>query len=168
MNDDIFDMLSLFVESISKAKKREYCCNSKEKESCKRDCMWNYFDAYEEEKTYNARDFVAAIFNIGERKYETHALEALDVDPILLLARKKITQELSFPYAIVRKQEYRIAIAVPEYVENAPEKIANILGIIPEVFIEVSGPQSTVLIIDCEKEWLRSKYLGIGREEWLL
>lgn len=165
MSDDILDMLSLFVESIAKAKREEYCWNSKKENCC--NCRFNDFNI-PKERPYDSKKFIAAIFNIGERKYEIHAQDALDVDPILLSAREKIAQELSFPYAIVRKQEHRIAIAVPEYIENAPEKIANVLGIIPEAFIEVSGPQSTVLIIDCEKEWLRSKYLGIGREEWLL
>lgn len=161
MNDDILDMLSLFLESISKERRKEYCWNSK-KENC---CKCN-FDI-PEEKPFDSKKFIAAIFDIGERRY-IFSPEGLDIDPILLSARKKIAQELSFPYAVVRKQEYRIAIAIPEYIEDAPEKIANILGIVPEVFIEVSGPQSTVLVIDCEKEWLRSKYLGIGREEWLL
>ena len=165
MNDDILDMLSLFLESLADTKRKDYCWNSKKENCC--NCRFNNFDI-PEKKPYDSKKFIAAIFNIGERKYEIHALEALDVDPILLSAREKIAQELSFSYAIVRKQEHRIAIAVPEYIEDAPEKIANILGIIPEVFIEVSGPQSTVLIIDCEKEWLRSKYLGIGEEEWLL
>ena len=164
MNDDILDMLSLFVESISKAKREEYCWNSKKENCC--NCRFNNFDIPKEE-TYDSKEFIAAIFDIGGRKY-IHSLEGLDVDPILLSVREKIFEELSIPYVIVRKQESRIAIAVPEYIKDAPEKIANILGIIPEAFIEVSGPQSTVLIIDCEKEWLRSKYLGIGEEEWLL
>ena len=121
------------------------------------------------EKSYHPNDFIHLIFDIGSGFYSSYSLDGLDSStPILDSVRKRLLEDISCHYVIVREQKGRIAIAVPIYIKDIVNKVAKSLGVIPEIFIEVSGPQSTVLIIDCEKEWLRSKYLGIGEEEWLL
>lgn len=119
------------------------------------------------EKSYYPNDFIRLIFDIGSRPY-SYSLNGLDSTFILDSVKKRLLEDINCHYFIVREQKGRIAIAVPIYIKDIVNKAAKSLGVIPEMFIEVSGPQSTVLIIDCEKEWLRSKYLGIGEEEWLL
>ena len=118
---------------------------------------------------YRKRIFLSQIFNLGKLMYRNGILDEDELDIVFLAVSRHLKKSIpDAHYFAVRRQEYKIAIATPIYIPNAPEVIGEALGIIPDIFIEVSGPQSTVLIIDCEKEWLRKEFLKIGEDEWLL
>lgn len=144
----------------------ECCCYDLEDEYD--DCLFGLSDPkFNLVERYNKKRFITLIHDIGGKKYESFP-DMLNPEPIFESVQDRLLKTFDSPYFIVREQDNCIAIAAPIFIKDAKNKIAQALNIIPECFIEVSGPQSTVLIIDCEKEWLRSKYLGIGEEEWLL
>lgn len=119
-------------------------------------------------KSYSRRDFIDYIMDYGKSKYQPVPMSEDYVDNLYKIISEHLINELDLDYVIVREQDNCIAIATPEYVRDAKKEFAKALRIIPESFIEVSGPMSTVLIIDCEKQYLRRAYLGIGADEWLL
>lgn len=121
-------------------------------------------------RTYSKRDFIEAIFSIGESMYKPSSgfYDEEYLDSLFESVSEKLSEALNVPYFAVRKQKHQIAIAAPIYIPDATTEIGKALGIIPDMFIEISGPMSTVLVIDCEKEWLRKEYLKIGEDEWLL
>lgn len=132
-------------------------------------------NSLEEEETvddysYDKRDFISYIMNLGKAMFHpTPELNEEYSDEILDSVSAYLGHNFAdVPYFAVRVQDYCIAIASPQYIPDAKVKIAKFLHIIPEVFTEVSGPMSTVLVIDCEKQYLRKAYLGIGEDEWLL
>lgn len=120
-------------------------------------------------REYNKREFIKSIFEIGEQMFNRNIYIDVDVlDSLFESTSDRLLESFDAPYFAVRRQKNQIAIAAPVYIPNAPVEIGKALGIIPDVFIEVSGPMATVLVIDCEKEWLRKQYLKIGEDEWLL
>lgn len=146
----------------------ECCCYDFEDEYD--DCLFRFSNPKNNfVERYDKKRFITLIHDIGRRGYQSSSPETmLNPEPIFESVQDRLHKFYDSPYFIVREQDNCIAIAAPIFLKDAKNKIAQTLSIIPECFIEVSGPQSMVLIIDCEKEWLRSKYLGIGEEEWLL
>ena len=128
----------------------------------------------EEEETvynYDKREFISYIMNVGKAMFHPTPVELREEysDEVLNSVSEYLGNNFAdVPYFAVRVQDCCIAIASPQYIPDAKVKIAKFLHIIPEVFTEVSGPMSTVLVIDCEKQYLRKAYLGIGEDEWLL
>ena len=116
---------------------------------------------------YNRKDFIGYIMAYGKCMYHKD-VEYKDPDDIFIAVSDLLVDKLNLDYVAVRQQDHCIALATPQYVVDAKNEFAKALRIIPEVFTEVSGPMSTVLIIDCEKQYLRKAYLGIGEDEWLL
>jgi len=115
---------------------------------------------------YTARLFIDYIMSLGDYRA---VLETLWTEEDMKQAvRDKLNDIIPNSYFIVRPEGKQIALAAPMYIPNAKVTAAKALGIVPEVFTEVSGPGSTVLIIDCEKEFLKKKYFEIGDNEWLL
>lgn len=118
--------------------------------------------------SYDRREFIAYIMNYGKSKYQPVDMSITYSDELYKSISDYLIEELNLDYVIVREEDGCIAIATPQYIRNAKEEFAKILKIIPEVFTQVSSPMSTVLIIDCEKQYLRKAFLGIGADEWLL
>lgn len=114
---------------------------------------------------YDKKEFISFIMNYGKSRYIP---VNLDDETIYDSVSDRLMQELNLEYVSIRLDDYCIAIATPKYIRDAKTEFAKALKIIPEVFTEISGPMSTVLIIDCEKQYLRKVYLGIGESEWLL
>lgn len=59
-----------------------------------------------------------------------------------------------------------IAIAFNDYIDNAKDVIGYRLGLSPKCFIEVSGPWSTVLLIDCQKIFASTQYYNLEDKTW--
>lgn len=120
--------------------------------------------------SYDKREFISYIMSLGKAMFHpTSELYEEYSDKILDSVSAHLGNNFAdVPYFAVRVQDCCIGIASPQYIPNAKVNVAKILHIIPEVFTEVSGPMSTVLVIDCEKQYLRKAYLGIGEDEWLL
>lgn len=119
-------------------------------------------------ETYDRNAFVSFIMEYGRSMYHKEAILP-DPDRVCALVSNLLESKIAGPsYVSTRTQDFCIAIAIPIYIENAPVTIARELRIVPEVFTEVSGPEATVLIIDCEKQYLRKAYLGIEEEEWYI
>lgn len=118
-------------------------------------------------ETYNRNAFVSFIMAYGRAMYHKETTLP-DPDRVCALVSRFLESKIEGTYVSTKAQNFCIAIAVSEYIENAPVTIAKELRIVPEVFTEVSGPTSTVLIIDCEKQYLRKAYLGIEEEEWYI
>lgn len=162
-----------FLDSLEEELSEDYCeceeeCNCYDFEDEYDDCLFGFSDPkINPVERYNEKRFITLIHILGRKRYQSFS-EMLDPEPIFESVQARLLNIYDSPYFIVKEQDNCIAIAAPIFIKDAKNKIAQTLNIIPECFIEVSGPQSTVLIIDCEKEWLRSKYLGIGEEEWLL
>lgn len=111
------------------------------------------------EPHYGPKEFIADIMQIGKTMYVTNEFETV---------KEYIYKKLeTIGYSIVQREGRIIVIAFPQYIPNAPEKISRKLGVIADIFIEVSGPESTVLILDCEKQWLRKKCYHLREQAWL-
>lgn len=117
---------------------------------------------------YDKIDFINFVMDYGGLKYKNGFVSYNIDNDILRETASFLEEKISAPYFSVKIEDGCMVIATPTYIRNAPIVVAKTLGIIPEVFTEVSGPSSTVLILDCEKQWLRMRYLGLGVNEWLL
>lgn len=113
--------------------------------------------------------FISFIMEYGRSMYDGNISDlAVDSDSLFENISDILCEELDLDYVAIRTQDHCIALATPRYIKDAKVEFAKALRIIPDVFTEVSGPMSTVLIIDCEKQFLRKAYLGLGEDEWLL
>lgn len=121
---------------------------------------------FEYRPEYDREEFISTIMEIGASFYNKSDITEDEINDVLHTVSLHLN-EIYHSQCIVRLQDYRIAIAIPQFITNAPKAIGNELRVVEDIFCEVSGPGSTVLIIDCEKEYLRETYLGIGEDEWL-
>lgn len=61
----------------------------------------------------------------------------------------------------------QIAIAIDEYIEDSKEVVGKLLNLNTRMLVEVSGPFSTVLVIDCEKVFVTKEFYDMDELEWL-
>lgn len=130
------------------------------------DSYWtDQYEVHKPKVIYTEKIFVPYILGRGDYRPFISIWTSEDMKEAV---RDKLNDIIPNSYFIVREEGKQIALAAPMYIPNAKITVAKALGIVPETFIEVSGPGSTVLIIDCEKEFLKKEYFNIGENEWLL
>ena len=117
--------------------------------------------------SYNPKILVELIQDIG------HECEDEDIPECVSLIQdlsehafderwKDMPDDLLIEYGI---EDQVIAIAFNQYIKDAKEFIGEILGINSKLFIEVSGPVSTVLLIDARRWYLEGVRIT-GEVKW--
>lgn len=120
-------------------------------------------------RTYYNKDFLDLILGLGkEGAYPWDKYLFEEKEKIIDSVRSKIMSYFNLPTVIIREEDHCLAIAIPQYISDAKFEFSLALKLIPDCFTEVSGPGSTVIIIDCQKIFFKSEFFEIGAEEWLL
>lgn len=109
--------------------------------------------------SYNADDLIEALKTTGKK------CEEEDVEVALSFIKGYIKQAFEERWVNIPDNmpiEYGIedqvlAIAFPQFIEEAKEFIGAVLEINPELFIEVSSPWTTVLLIDTRRWYLEDE-----------
>lgn len=106
-----------------------------------------------------ARDFIEYMLEVGclDNDYYPEGIDNFADDIRELCENEGI---------IVAAEDRQIAIAFNEYIENAKNTIGEMLNLSRSMFVELSNPYSTVLVIDCEKLYLATEYYVMEVEHW--
>lgn len=106
-----------------------------------------------------ARDFIEYMLEVGniDNHYYPEGIDDFADDIRELCENEGI---------IVAAEDRQIAIAFDEYIENAKNTIGEMLNLSRSMFVEVSHPYSTVLVIDCEKLYLATEHYVMETEQW--
>ena len=133
------------------------------------DDMEEIYREPEPEPEYKKEEFVSFIFSFGESFYNPNPYAVYkNQDYIFDALRKQLETIPDTEYWAIRTEGKTICLATPIYIPNGKITVAKCLGIIPEALEEVSGPMSSVFLIDCEKQYLRKEYLKLRGREWLI
>lgn len=121
-----------------------------------------------EENRWSPIEFLTLMDAIG--RGDVLAQDAVDIDAIIDIITNRFTLYVDdFDFMVAVEFENNVlAIAVNCYVADAKEEFSHLLGISQDLFIEVSGPCSTVMLIDAEKLALLNDKNDIGAEQWLI
>lgn len=65
-------------------------------------------------------------------------------------------------------EDRQIAIAIDMYIPDAKDVVSQKLGLSPEMFVEVSSPFNSVLVIDCEKVFAVTELYNLDDSAWLI
>lgn len=120
--------------------------------------------SHENRISWSNIDFLESMMEMGEYGNT----DCIDVDSVVNIVRNSLYDEEDDLMVAVEIENNVLAIAVDKYIPDAKETFSNILGIDSELFIEVSGPISTVILIDAEKIYLMSETYDIEVEKWLI
>lgn len=129
-----------------------------------------YLDQIEKDyrHVYSNKEFLDLILGLGKEGAYPWDRYSFKKEKTLDAARFKIMSYFNLPNVIIREEDHCLAIAIPQYISDAKTEFSLALKLIPDCFTEVSGPGSTVIIIDCQKIFFKSEFFEIGAEEWLL
>lgn len=126
-------------------------------------------DDFEENKiVYDKNEFLEFILLYGESFYKPIYISDVKREELFDKLRSALEEIPDTEYWSIRVEGKTICMATPTYIRDGKVTVAKKLGIIPEAFEEVSGPMSSVFLLDCEKQFLRKEYLKIRGEEWLI
>ena len=111
---------------------------------------------------YTPEGLINAILDIGSSMYSLDE----SVDFLIELIRLGLGKEY---YPIIREENRVLCLAFNYYDPELRDEIPKKLKVIPSLFSPViCGPESTILIIDCEKQHLRKKAYKIGISDWIM
>lgn len=121
-----------------------------------------------EENKWSPMEFLTLMDAVG--RGDVFAQDAVDIDAIIKIITDRFALHVDeFDFMVAVEFENNVlAIAVNCYVADAKEEFSYLLGISQDLFIEVSGPSSTVMLIDAEKLALLNDKNDIGAEQWLI
>ncbi len=110
-----------------------------------------------------AHKMLAFIYDYGDRENSI----PIDSDVFATLSDMARTLlDFNDIEVVLAMEDGVIAIAFNDYIEDAKDAVGYRLGLNPDCFIEVSGPWSTVLLIDCQKIFASTQYYNLEDATW--
>ena len=118
----------------------------------------------EKKPSYDSEDFVEELQNIGRKSYDNLTSTSKLQDMVYSAFFENWTNYSPEDIDVaVEIEDEVVAIAISQFIPDAKEIISDILDINPDLFIEVSTPIGTVILIDTRR-WVLEPYFG--DEEW--
>lgn len=123
------------------------------------------FDKVELEpsQNYSSKDFLHNIFVYGK----TEDIE-FDVDILIEMLRNRFEGYAEDRMIAIDFEDKVMAIGIDKYIPDAKIEFSSLFGVDESLFIEVSNPYSTVMLIDAEKYYLLMDKCGMEMETWLI
>lgn len=122
------------------------------------------FAGQQKVSTWEPREFLENMIQLG--KYADESF--IEVDEIVKLISQGLYYDEEDLMVAVEIEDSVLAIAVDTYIPDAKQRFSNILGISPTLLVEVSGPTSTVILIDAGKLYLLYTHEDVGVDAWLI
>jgi hypothetical protein len=117
-----------------------------------------------QEPVWSAKRFLVDLYNLGE-----DGTIDFDIESLMKIIKNRF-EDFDEDILIAIDFEDRVmAIGIDKYIPDAKDEFSELIGIDKSLFIEVSGPFSTVMLIDGEKFYLLLEhYQEMDVEDWLI
>lgn len=108
------------------------------------------------ESQYDEKELVSEFYKIGNDGSD-------DIEIIKEIVVPRLESELKVDYVDIQLEDKIIAIGLNEPIFEAKEIVSDILNLNPKIFIDVTTPLGTVLLIDIRRWILEPEF---GDDEW--
>lgn len=118
------------------------------------------------EQKYDPDNLVDLLLDIGGDCIEEDVFTKSNINKLIWIGLEENWETMPDEiYMEIDVEDKVVAIALNAYIENAKKEIGEALFLNPDLFIEVSGPTSTVLLIDTRRWYLEPNF---GGSKWYL